>query len=187
METITKLIGSSADSSAANTIFGDIKYIQGQIGTGTTSATVFEQMDKIQSFAKKGKDSADAALGVAKNIDADLGINGQTPTAYDQLKIIEEHVKNLQAEAMGLGGKQDATSGLAQEIVTSFKELINAQARLAGLEDTGLRIEDLTKQQAKDMEKVQEKLDEIDVKMRALQEAMKLDDVVVKTWYESEE
>jgi hypothetical protein len=37
------------------------------------------------------------------------------------------------------------------------------------------------------MDKVNEKLEEIDAKILALREAMKLDDVVVKTWFESEE
>jgi hypothetical protein len=39
---------------------------------------------------------------------------------------------------------------------------------------------------SKDMDKVREKLEEIDAKIKALREAMKTQDVVIKTWYESE-
>jgi tetrahydromethanopterin S-methyltransferase subunit B len=76
---------------------------------------------------------------------------------------------------------------MAQKIVSMVKDVINEQAKQAGLDQTGLMIEDLSKKQSRDMEKVNEKLDEIDAKVRALQEAMKLEDVVVKTWFESEE
>jgi hypothetical protein len=76
---------------------------------------------------------------------------------------------------------------MAQKLVQMIKDVINEQAKQVGLDKTGLMIEDLTKKQARDTEKVNEKLDEIDAKVRALREAMKLDDVVVKTWFESEE
>ena len=67
------------------------------------------------------------------------------------------------------------------------KKILEQQAKLAGLENTGLMVDNLTKQQAQDMERVNAKLEEIDAKLRALQEAMKVDDIVVKTWFESGE
>ena len=44
----------------------------------------------------------------------------------------------------------------------------------------------LTGKEAQDMEKVKEKLEEINAKIAALREAMNVQDVVVKSWYESE-
>jgi tetrahydromethanopterin S-methyltransferase subunit G len=39
---------------------------------------------------------------------------------------------------------------------------------------------------SKEIEKVHDKLEEIDAKVKALKEAMQNKDVVIKTWYESE-
>jgi hypothetical protein len=203
IQDVLDLLGAVTDTKTSNTIFGDIKFIESQIGTASQSdaSTVFEQMDKIQEFADKGKTAATSALdaataaknssganlGISQALYADLGVNGQTPTAYAKLQELQKYIKEIQAAALDLGGKQDATSELAQNLVGMVKNLINEQAKLAGLENTGLKIDELTRQQAKDMEIVGTKLEEIDAKVRALQEAMKLDDVVVKTWFESEE
>ena len=144
-------------------------------------------MDTIQGFSKKGKDSADAALGVAKNLQEDLGFRGQAVNTFAQLKQIESFIKDIQAAASNLGNKQDSISSFTEQIVGITTNILNEQATKAGLDSTGLMVESLSKQQARDAEKVTEKLEELDAKIRALQEAMKLDDVVVKTWFESEE
>jgi hypothetical protein len=44
----------------------------------------------------------------------------------------------------------------------------------------------LSTKESKDAEKVNEKLEEINAKIAALREAMNVQDVVVKSWYESE-
>jgi hypothetical protein len=152
-----------------------------------TNPTVFGQMDVIQKFAKTSNSSASAALGVANNIQSDLGVFGQNVNVNDKLKQLEDYIKDIQNAAIALGPKQDATGTLAQQLVEMVRQLLNEQARQAGLAPTGMMIEELSKQQAKDAEKVSDKLEEINVKVRALQEAMKIDDVVVKTWFENEE
>jgi hypothetical protein len=191
-KSVLDLLGTDTDSADSKTIFGDIKNIQSLIGTNTSTDTenttkMFTQMDKIQDFANKGQANAGAALGVAQVLSEDLGVNGQSPSAYGKLQELQQYINEIQQAALDLGGKQDATGELAQNLVGMVKDLLNEQAKLAGLEDTGLLIENLTKQQAKDSERVGNKLEEIDAKIRALQEAMKVDDVVVKTWFESEE
>jgi hypothetical protein len=101
--------------------------------------------------------------------------------------LLEEYIKDIQNAALALADKQDMTTEIAQKVVGMVKDMLNEQAKLAGLENTGLMVEELTKKQAADSEKVNEKLEEINAKIMALQEAMKIDDVVVKTWFESEE
>ena len=49
-----------------------------------------------------------------------------------------------------------------------------------------MAVSELSAKESKDMEKVNEKLEEINAKIAALREAMNVQDVVVKSWYESE-
>ena len=59
------------------------------------------------------------------------------------------------------------------------------QAKQAGLQKT-MSVQGLSEKEAKDMEKVNEKLEEINVKIEAIREAMNVQDVVVKSYYESD-
>jgi hypothetical protein len=187
LTTIKNILGQSSDSADSGTIFGDINNIQDSIGVSSTATTVFDQMDIIQDFAKKGKDSADAALGVTKNIETDLGVFGQTPNMNDQIKLLKDHIQDIQNAAIEIAQQNQSTASIAQQLVEMVRGVINEQAKLSGLEDTGMQIEQLSSQQARDMEKVSDKLVEIDTKVQALREAMQVDDVVIKTWFESEE
>jgi len=185
---ISSLIGTESDTSTTNTLFGDINHIQALFQkSGTDVSLGFVQMGDVEAFAKTGKESANAALGIVKNMEVDLGVQGQSPNAYEQMRLLEEYIKDIQNAALALGDKQDATTEIAQKVVAMMKDMMNEQAKQAGLESTGLMIEELSKKQASDAEKVNEKLEEINAKIMALQEAMKIDDVVVKTWFESEE
>ncbi|NLE64364.1 MAG: hypothetical protein GX606_00390, partial [Elusimicrobia bacterium] len=134
-----------------------------------------------------GKTAASAALGVAIDLQGDLGVEGQSPNAYQELKVIEGYVKDLKSAASAIGSKQEAVGGMAQDFVSMVQDMMKQQAQALGLEETGLAVGDMAKQGAPDLEKINDKLDEIDAKIRALQEAMKVEDVVVKTWFESEE
>jgi hypothetical protein len=209
---IVSTLGSPTDTVASNTLFGDINEIQTKtnnintttgnidtttaaltatidtkLGTSSQSLSVFGQMDIIQDFAEKSKKSAQGALGIITDVQKEVGFTGKTPNAYGQMQLLEKYIKDIQSAAIDLGGRQEATSQVAQQLVGMVQNLLNEQAKLSGLENTGLMIENLSKQQSRDMEKVYEKFDEINVKIRALQEAMKIDDIVVKTWFESEE
>jgi hypothetical protein len=183
---ILNILGTPTDTSSANTIFGDINSIQGTIGTSSGATDVFAQMDIIQSFAQTAKSNAGAAYATAQNIESDLGVNGRTPTVDAQLKILEGYIKDIQVAAMGLGGKQDAMGEVSQQLIGLVKDLMNQQATGAGLGGSGLALEGLGQQQARDAEKVSEKLDEMDAKIRAIYEAMNVDDVIVKTWFTAE-
>ena len=62
---------------------------------------------------------------------------------------------------------------------------LNQQAAAAGLQKT-MGVSNLSAKESQDMEKVNEKLEEINAKIDALREAMGVQDVVVKSYYESE-
>ena len=54
------------------------------------------------------------------------------------------------------------------------------------MEET-MTVAQLSEKESKDIEKVNGKLEEITAKINALRETMQIQDVVVKTWFESEE
>jgi hypothetical protein len=184
---IVALLGRPTDTATSNTIFGDINGMQSAIGESATSVTVFKQMEAVEAFTKTAKSNAGAAYAEAQKISIDLGVNGATPSAYAKLKELEGYIKDIQASAMALADNQNAPGQMAQQIVGMIKDVLNEEAAKAGLDQTGLTTEGLTEKQAKDTEKIADKLEEMDAKINAIKEAMKLDDVVVKTWFESEE
>ena len=130
--------------------------------------------------------SANAAYSTAQQIVSDLGVNGQSPSAYDKIKELEAYIKEIQTAALGLGDKQDATSDLAQKIVGMITDVLNEQAKQTGLDNASMLVETLTSKQAKDAEAVDSKLEELMAKIRAIQEAMKVDDMVIKSWWTDE-
>jgi hypothetical protein len=74
---------------------------------------------------------------------------------------------------------------LTQDAIDKLTQFLNQQAQQAGLQKT-LTVTDLSAKEAQDMEKVNDKLEEIRAKIDALREAMNVQDVVVKSFYESE-
>jgi hypothetical protein len=86
-------------------------------------------------------------------------------------------------QGAGAGAGQNQ-QGLAQGAIERLSQFLNAQAQQAGLQQT-LSVKNLSAQEAKDMEKVNDKLEEINAKIDALREALNVQDVVVKSYYES--
>ena len=63
---------------------------------------------------------------------------------------------------------------------------MEAQAKAAGMQSDALKSSTADVAKSKQLEQVHDKLEEIDAKIKALSEAVKSKDVVIKTWYESE-
>ena len=89
--------------------------------------------------------------------------------------------QNTEDIMSGKGGAGEST----KQILDALNQLLAREAAKAGLEDT-MTVAQLSEKEAKDMEKVNAKLEEISAKLQALQEAMQVQDVVVKSWFESE-
>ena len=130
-------------------------------------------------------------MSLAQQIINDLGVNGATPNVYQKLKNLEDDVQNIQESTtqlvngtQGPGGAQQQP-GLTQQTLNSLTNFLNQQAKQAGLEKT-LGVSGLSAKESQDMEKVNEKLEEIDAKIAALREALNVQDVVVKSYYESD-
>jgi hypothetical protein len=215
---IQTTIGSSTDTGATATIFGDINDLQASIGTNSQSdsSSMFEQLDVIQEFADTGKSNAAAALGVAQNIEQDLGVFGATPNAYDQLRLLEEYILEIREAAENLTEGQQESGGMAGQIIQKLSEFLQQQAQMAGLgsaspDGSGAgsgKGEGEGEGEAEsaagkgpggspldvddiakgefDMDAVNDKLEEIDAKINALKEAMDTEDAVVRTWFESD-
>jgi hypothetical protein len=141
-------------------------------------------------LARTGRSNAGAALGVAQEIQRDLGVYGATPDVYTRLKDLQGYIEDIQKAAIKVSKKQEESGGAVMEIVKALKKFLDDQAKAAGLGGEGagsgleVAMKDIAK--GKDLDKVKEKLEEIDAKIKALKEAMKSQDVVIKTWYESE-
>ena len=98
---------------------------------------------------------------------------------------MEDAITDIKAEAEKISSKQQDSSTNAKQIIDSLNQLLQREAKAAGLEDT-MTVAALSEKESKDMEKVNAKLEEITAKINALREAMNVQDVVVKTWFESE-
>ncbi|MBL8014446.1 MAG: hypothetical protein JNN05_11425, partial [Candidatus Omnitrophica bacterium] len=185
---ISEKLGGESDTSTSNTIFGDLNTVQGAIGTASTSSTMFDQLDVIQDFARTGKSNAGAALGTAQEIQRDLGVYGATPDIYSRLSDLEKYVKDIQGSAEKVTKKQDEAGGAIGKIVSTLQKFLEEQLKSAGIQAETLQTTSQLKDVArsKELEKVHDKLEEIDATIKALKEAVKNKDVVIKTWYESE-
>ena len=166
--------------------FGDINNVEGLIGGTTdasTVASVFGNLAKVSDFSEKSKNSASAALALTISIINDLGVNGATPDVYSKLKNLEEAIADIQKATQDLTEGQAEGAGFAKEMLDALNKFLDKEAKKAGMDDMGAG--ELSTKDAKDLDKVNEKLEEITAKLNALQEAMNVQDVVVKTWYES--
>ena len=159
------------------------------MGTSTDTAdapTIFGDLSVVSNIAKGGKSSADAALGYTQELIRDLGVNGANPNAYEKLKLLENAVTEIKKTAEDLTRGQDDSADMVKQVLDLLNQKFSEAAKQAGLADT-MTVAELSEKQAKDMQKVNEKLEEITAKINALREAMEVQDVVVKTWFESEE
>ena len=124
-------------------------------------------------------------MSYAQQIINDLGVNGATPNVYAKLKNLEDAIQNIQQAATQLVNGTENQPSLPQDTIDKLTQFLNKQAQQAGLQKT-LGVSELSKQESQDMEKVNEKLEEINAKIAALREALNVQDVVVKSYYESD-
>jgi uncharacterized coiled-coil DUF342 family protein len=102
------------------------------------------------------------------------------------LKDLEEYVKDIKGAAEKVSKKQEESGGVVGKFIDNLQKFLEAQAKAAGIEGEIMKTPPEDTAKAKEIEKVQAKLEEIDAKVKALNEAIKNKDVVIKTWYESE-
>ncbi|MBI3602300.1 MAG: hypothetical protein HY209_05345 [Candidatus Omnitrophica bacterium] len=147
--------------------------------------TLMSRVGSINDVSKKGKTSADAALGYTQDILRDLGLNGVTPDVYTKLKLLENSIEDIKTSAQDLTSGQGNSGNMAKQMIDKLNNILARQAKAAGLQET-MSVSQLSAKESKDTQKVNEKLEEITAKVNALREAMQVQDVVVKAWYESE-
>ena len=146
---------------------------------------MFGNLNGANSQVGQAASNAAAAQSYAQQIINDLGVNGATPNVYAKLKNLEDSIQSIQDTTTQIMNGTQNQPGLTQETIDKLTKFLNDEAKKAGLQQT-LTVKDLSRQEAKDMEKVNEKLEEINAKIAALREAMNVQDVVVKSYYESE-
>jgi len=101
------------------------------------------------------------------------------------LQNLENEIQNIQSATTNLTQGIQNAPGLTQATIDKLAAFLNQKAQEAGLQKT-LGVEGISQKETKDMEKVNDKLEEIKAKIEALREAMNVQDVVVKSFYESE-
>jgi predicted transcriptional regulator len=187
VQSILSTLGTTNDTAANVTVMGNIKSVQSLIGTSasTSTTTLFGSLNGPNSNVVQASNNAAAAMSLAQQIINDLGVNGATPNVYVKLKNLEDDVANIQQSATQLIQGTANTPGLTQQSIDNLNKFLADQAKKAGLQQP-MTTNDLSAKESRDMEKVNEKLEEINAKIAALREAMNVQDVVVKSWYESE-
>jgi len=98
---------------------------------------------------------------------------------------LEDAIEEIKKSALELTKGQEDSASATKQIIDTLTQMLSREAKKAGLEDT-MTVAQLSEKESKDIQKVNEKLEEITVKINALREAMQVQDVVVKTWFESE-
>ena len=147
------------------------------MGTSASTATT-----TLFGSVNQASNNAAAAMSFAQQILTALG-NGANISS--QLKSLQDAISNVQAATTQLTQGNQNNPGLTQELIDALNKFLSQQAQQAGLQKP-MTVNDLSAKESQDMEKVNEKLEEIAAKIGALREAMNVQDVVVKSWYESE-
>ncbi len=81
LDAIKSRIGASTDSSSEETLFGRTKYIQEKWGTQTAQSIY---------------DTASSTLALVEDVQAELGYNGTSTTAYADLQLVKGYVDDLE-------------------------------------------------------------------------------------------
>ena len=89
----------------------------------------------------------------------------------------------LESAAGEIADAAASSESTALEMMDTLSELVNQSAESLGLQ---IEIKELTQEERKDSEKVSDKLVEIDAKLSAIKESIAQDEIVVKTYFESE-
>jgi len=155
---------------------------------GTTSdseatESVLGKLNNIREISDSAKSSANASLSIITEIRDDLGINGQTPNLYDKVSDLETTLSELSNLASQISDNQLDYGTVAEDMLDTLGELVNQASKSLGLE---IEIKELVQQDYDNVEKVNDKLQEIDAKLSALKESIAEDDVIIKSWFESE-
>ena len=116
IDEIETALGNSANASTTETIFGRTKYLQEQWGT-QTAQTIF--------------DKASSTLVTLEEVQSELGFNGTTTNAYDDLQLVKTYVDDLESY---IGTPSDtATStlfGMVRDVRDKLYELDTIDAKL---------------------------------------------------------
>jgi len=185
IDTIITRLGTPTDTSAQSTVFGDLKETLDLIGTAadaTTDTTMYGKLNDIQDNANTGKQSADAALGIVTSMRDDLGINGKAPM-YDKVLELSSMVEDIRAATADLSSSTGDSEAYAVEMIDMLAGLVNQSADIYGLE---LEIKTLNETEITDLDTIKEKLNEMNAVLLAIKESVDADDIVVKTWFESD-
>jgi len=190
VDTLETLLGSYVDEDAYAALES----------ADTVPETMFGLLGKlyaIKTDASSAKNNAAAAMTAAEAVRRELGAEGMSDTTYGKVEVLEDALQELKTAAKTISESQVETGTVATEILDSLSNYVNQSASALGIGGDsdgggggggggGAYVDSLTGAEANDPEKVFEKLDEINAKLNALKEAVEVDDVVVKTWFESE-
>jgi len=193
-------IGSVDDGATAQTVFGNLQKVQdyvdtleasvGAAGDASAAATVFGELSKltdIQNLVTKAKSAAEAALGETQGVRTEVGAKGVTPTVYERLKKLDGAMEELKIATETISQSQLETGNVASDMLSKLSKFLDESAKSLGVEGEAVTVKDLAADQARDMKKVHEKLQEINTKLEALRESVGKQDVVVKSWFETGE
>jgi len=195
--TLEENIGTANDDSSASTVFGDLKEIEDYVDTletlvgasgDTTDESVFGELSKLAEISElvdKAKSGAEGALGEASGIRKELGAKGMTPNVYEKLNNLDSAMEELKIASETISESQLETGNLASEMLSKLSDVVSESAKSLGVE--GMSVEPLSSTEAEDLNKVHQKLAEINTKLDALRESVGKQDVVVKSWFESSE
>jgi len=167
-------------------IFSDLNGIETLVGAASDAAStesIFGKLNNISTDASSGKSSADAALGIVTELRTDIGVEGQSPNLYDRVGELEDIIGDIEEITVSISENTGESEALSLEMLSILTELVNQSAESLGL---NLEVKQLTEEETKDIEKVNDKLIEIDAKIQAIKESMSLDEVVIKTYFETE-
>jgi len=200
VETILAYIGAETDAAGAGTVFGDLQSVIDYVDTlellmgaytdAETAETIFGQLSKlaeIKDNAQSAKSNAAAAMSQAQAVRDELGAQGMSESTYEKIKKLESALADLRTAAETISESQVETGTVATEVLTTLTKFVNETSKALGIGGEDIKVEDITDEEAQDKETVLEKLDEINAKLNALKEAIEINDVVVKTWFEAEE
>jgi len=204
---VESYIGTETDDGGAGTVFGDLQSIINYVDTleilmgsyvdqdtaETLSdeglpETVFGMLARLYSIkedASSAKNNAASAMTAAEAVRAELGASGMSETTYEKIRQLESALGSLRTAAETISESQVETGTVATEILDTLTQFVNQSSEALGIGGDDIQVESLTAQDADDKQKVFEKLDEINAKLSALKEAIEVDDVVVKTWFEA--
>jgi hypothetical protein len=198
VDSISTTIGTTTDTSAASSVFGDLATIEDIISTletllgsstDTATTSVFgslSQLGELKEDVTTVRGSADAAVSELREVRAEIGATGRSPTVYENIQNLKNALEQLETAASTISESQVEAGSISSEILAVLSTFVNESAESLGIEGEQISVSALSPADAKDMTKVYSKLDEINAKLSALKESVGTEGVVMKTWFEAE-